>query len=82
MTNRNKTTYVAVENVVRGDRLAMTSDDDPNPQVFVVADVEDIHTMNYGDEPRVVLTSEPLSEGREPMVLAYPRGTRMRKVIG
>lgn len=38
--------------------------------------------MNYGDEPRVVLTSEPRSEGREPMVLAYPRGTRLRKVVG
>ncbi|VEG51046.1 Uncharacterised protein [Mycolicibacterium aurum] len=82
MTNRFETAYVAVENVVPGDRLAMTSDDDPNPQVFVVADVEDVHTMNYGDEPRVVLTSHPRSDGCEPMVLAYPRGTRLRKVIG
>ncbi len=82
MTDRYETAYVAVENVVRGDRLAMTSDDDPNPQEFRVAHVEDVHTMAVGDEPRVVLTSEPLSEGREPMVLAYPRGTRVRKVIG
>jgi hypothetical protein len=82
VTNSFETTDVSVEDVVPGDRLAMTSDDDPNPQVFVVADVEDIHTMNYGDEPRVVLTSEPRSEGREPMVLAYPRGTRLRKVVG
>jgi hypothetical protein len=80
--NRLQTTYVTVEDVAQGDRLAMTSDDDPNPQVFVVADVEDVHSMARGDEPRVVLTSEPLSEGREPMVLAYPRGTRVRKVIG
>ena len=82
MTDSNETTYVAIENVVEGDRLAMTSDDDPNPQVFVVANVEDVHSMARGDEPRVVLTSEPRSEGREPMVLAYPRGTRVRKVVG
>ena len=77
-----ETTQVAVEDVLQGDQLLMTSDDDPNPQVFRVALVEDVHTMAYGDEPRVVLTSEPLSEGREPMVLAYPRGTQLRKVSG
>ena len=77
-----ETTQVAVEDVLQGDQLLMTSDDDPNPQVFRVAQVENVHTMAYGDEPRVVLTSEPLSEGREPMVLAYPRGTQLRKVSG
>lgn len=73
---------MAVEDVLAGDQLMMTSDDDPNPQVFRVAQVENVHTMAYGDEPRVVLTSEPVSEGREPMVLAYPRGTQLRKVSG
>lgn len=77
-----ETTQVAVEDVLAGDQLMMTSDDDPNPQVFRVAQVENVHTMAYGDEPRVVLTSEPVSEGREPMVLAYPRGTQLRKVSG
>lgn len=77
-----ETTQVAVEDVLAGDQLLMTSDDDPNPQVFRVGQVENVHTMAYVDEPRVVLTSEPVSEGREPMVLAYPRGTRLRKVSG
>jgi hypothetical protein len=77
-----ETTQVAVEDIVAGDELLMTSDDDPNPQVFRVAEVEHIHTMAYGDEPRVVLTSEPMKAGRDPMVLAYQRGTRLRKVIG
>ena len=62
MTDRFETADVAVEDVVRGDRLVMTSDDDPNPQTFVVADVEDVHTMNYGDEPRVVLTVEEVGQ--------------------
>ncbi|ORB29243.1 hypothetical protein [Mycolicibacterium parafortuitum] len=78
----DQTTYVAVEDLVPGDVLAMTSDDDPNPQRFRVAHVEHVNTVAYGDEPRVVLTSEPRSPGAAPMVLAYPRGTKIRKVIG
>lgn len=77
-----ETTQVAVEDVMQGDQLLMTSQDDPNPQVFRVAHTEHIHTMAYGDEPRVVLTSEPTKAGRDPMVLMYPRGTWLRKVIG
>lgn len=77
-----ETTQVAGEDVLQGDQLLMTSDDDPNPQVFRVAQVENVRTTAYLDETRVVLTAEPLSEGREPMVLAYPRGTQLGKVSG
>lgn len=39
-----------------------------------------VEDVAQGD--RLVLTSEPAGPGREPMVPAYRRGTRLRKVIG
>jgi hypothetical protein len=76
------TVQTAVEDLRRGDALAMTSDADPRAQVFYVAKVDDIRPMARGDEPRVILTSEPVGDEGEPMVLQYPRGTLMRKIIG
>jgi hypothetical protein len=74
--------HVAVEDVRRGDALAMTSDDEPRPQVFYVAKVEVVQQMSTGEVARVVLTSEAVGRKSEPMVLEYPHGTLMRKIVG
>jgi hypothetical protein len=73
---------VAVEDVRRGDALAMSGDPDPRSQVFYVAKVDVVHEMGRGEVPRVVLTSEPVGKKPEPMVLQYPHGTQMRKIVG
>ncbi|MBB2988871.1 hypothetical protein FHR72_000328 [Mycolicibacterium iranicum] len=41
---------------------------------------EAVEDVAQGD--RLLMTSEPAGPGREPMVPAYRRGTRLRKVIG
>lgn len=73
---------VPVEEVRRGDALTLSGDADPRSHVFYVAQVDVVHSMDTGEVPRVVLTSKPVSTEAEPMVLEYPTGTPMRKIVG
>ncbi|AFM15104.1 hypothetical protein Mycch_0279 [Mycolicibacterium chubuense NBB4] len=73
---------VAVEDLRRGDALTVSGETDPRTHVFYVARVDTVHSMDTGEVPRVVLTSEPVGENGEPMVLEYPLGTQMRKIVG
>ncbi|CRZ16903.1 hypothetical protein [Mycolicibacterium neworleansense] len=73
---------VEVEHVRAGDTLSMSGDDDPRAHVFRVAKVELRNKLTTGEQPRVVLTSEPAGDDGEPMVLDYPTGTRLRKIVG
>jgi hypothetical protein len=73
---------VAVEDVRRGDALTVTGDADPRSHVFYVAKVDKVHKLTTGEVPRVVLTSEPVGDSGAAMVLEYPLGTQMRKIVG
>ncbi|MEW2479147.1 hypothetical protein AB0876_06095 [Mycobacterium sp. NPDC049093] len=72
---------VAVEHIRVGDTLAMSGDDDPRTHVFRVANAELRNELTTGEQPRVILTSEPVGDTGEPMVLTYPTGTRLRKIV-
>ncbi|WP_244438337.1 hypothetical protein [Mycolicibacterium septicum] len=37
--------------------------------------------LTTGEQPRVILRSEPVGDTGEPMVLTYPTGTRLRKIV-
>jgi hypothetical protein len=80
-SNGPGTENVVVEHVRVGDVLSLSGDDDPRTHVFRVAKVELRNKLSTGEQPRVILTSEPTGAGT-PMVLDYPMGTRLRKIIG
>lgn len=72
---------VEVEHIRAGDTLSMSGDDDPRTHVFRVAQVELRNELTTGEQPRVILTSDPVGGTSEPMVLDYPTGTRLRRII-
>ncbi|NKZ10700.1 hypothetical protein HGA11_06880 [Mycolicibacterium septicum DSM 44393] len=72
---------VAVEHIRVGDTLSMSGDDDPRTHVFRVAKAELRNELTTGEQPRVILRSEPVGDTGEPMVLTYPTGTRLRKIV-
>lgn len=80
-SNGPGTENVVVEHVRVGDVLSLSGDDDPRTHVFRVAKVELRNKLSTGEQPRVILTSVPTGAGT-PMVLDYPTGTRLRKIIG
>lgn len=80
-SNGPRTENVVVEHVRVGDVLSLSGDDDPQTHVFRVAKVELRNKLSTGEQPRVILTSEPTGAGT-PMVLDYPTGTRLRKILG
>lgn len=72
--------HVAVEQVRVGDVLTMSGDSDPRSHIFRVADVDIRNELITGEQPRVILTSQPHA-GSDPMVLNYPTGTLLRRII-
>ena len=80
-SNDPGTENVVVEHVRVGDVLSLSGADDPRTHVFRVAKVELRNKLSTGEQPRVILTSVSTGAGT-PMVLDYPTGTRLRKIIG
>lgn len=72
---------VAIDDIAAGDALAVTDEDDPRSAAFHVAHAELVHPMATGEYPRIALTSTQLDHDGKPLVLEYPPGTVVRKIV-
>ena len=81
MSEQFEIVEVAVDDVRPGDLLAVTDDPDPRANAFHVADVKSAHPITTGQMTHVTLTSTAAGRDGEPMVLDYPPGTVLRKIV-
>lgn len=72
---------VAVDDIRPGDALAVTDSADPRPDAFLVASVESVQPMQAAQMNHVKLTSSAVGRDGEPLVLDYPPGTMLRKIV-
>ena len=81
MSDQFEIVEVAVDDVRPGDALAVTDDADPRDNAFHVADVETVHPTEAGQLTHVTLTSTTVGRDGNPMVLDYPPGTKLRRIV-
>lgn len=81
MSEQFEIVEVAVDEVRPGDVLAVTDEPDPRANAFHVADVESAHPTEAGQMTHVTLTSAAVGRNGRPMVLDYPPGTVLRKIV-
>ncbi|MDY6997249.1 MAG: hypothetical protein SW019_11670 [Actinomycetota bacterium] len=72
---------VAIDDIRAGDALAVTDEDDPRAAAFHVAGTEIVHPMGAGEYHRIALTSTQVDRDGKPLVLEYPPGTVVRKIV-
>ena len=61
--------------------LCREAESQPVANAFHVADVKSVHPTATGQMTHVTLTSTAAGRDGEPMVLDYPPGTVLRKIV-